>query len=90
MPLNHNSSHILRAFLMQLTLTQVYNGQPLPLGLNVKVEDQEGVPVLERSFPPGDGRFAFTSQVGAEHKICFSTNSSRWFGPAVRTVSISS
>lgn len=26
------------------------------------------------------GRFAFTSDVGGEHVICFSTNSTRWFG----------
>jgi len=68
-----------------LNAPQVYNGAPMPLGLNVKVEDQDANVVLERSLPPGEGRFAFTSQVGAEHKICFSTNSSRWFGPAVRT-----
>ena len=29
---------------------------------------------------PRQGRFAFTSVVGGEHVLCFSTNSSRWFG----------
>jgi len=26
------------------------------------------------------GRFAFTSQVPGEHKLCFQTNATRWFG----------
>jgi len=26
-----------------------------------------------------EGRFAFTSQIGGEHKMCLQSNSSRWF-----------
>ena len=27
-----------------------------------------------------EGRFAFTTTVGGEYNLCFSTNSSKWFG----------
>jgi len=49
------------------------------LGLQVKVTDPEGAVALERALQ-AEGRFAFTSQVSGEYKICFSTNTSRWFG----------
>eukprot|EP01116_Phalansterium_solitarium_P009505 TRINITY_DN23677_c0_g1_i1.p1 TRINITY_DN23677_c0_g1~~TRINITY_DN23677_c0_g1_i1.p1 ORF type:complete len:221 (+),score=1.13 TRINITY_DN23677_c0_g1_i1:111-773(+) len=49
------------------------------LGLQVKVTDPDNNIALERGLQP-EGRFAFTSQVSGEYKICFSTNSTRWFG----------
>eukprot|EP01111_Echinosteliopsis_oligospora_P018377 TRINITY_DN839_c0_g1_i1.p1 TRINITY_DN839_c0_g1~~TRINITY_DN839_c0_g1_i1.p1 ORF type:complete len:219 (+),score=47.65 TRINITY_DN839_c0_g1_i1:50-706(+) len=62
---------------------QAYNAQPTPLGLTIKVTDPEGSLVLDRSTG-AEGKFALTSQIGGEHKLCFATNSSRWFGPAVK------
>jgi len=49
------------------------------LGLQVKVSDPDENIALERGLQP-EGRFAFTSQVSGEYKICFTTNSTRWFG----------
>jgi len=48
------------------------------MGVKVSVTDQEGTLILQRDMNP-DGRFAFTSQAGGEHHVCFQTNSSRWF-----------
>jgi len=47
--------------------------------IKVIVTDPEGNLFLQREMNP-EGRFAFTSQLGGEHKICFQTNTSRWFG----------
>ncbi len=41
---------------------------------------------MTRDFGP-EGRFAFTSQIGGEHKICLQTNSSKWFGAKAQIVS---
>jgi len=49
------------------------------VGIKVTVTDPEGNLFLQREMNP-DGRFAFTSQLGGEHKICIQTNTSRWFG----------
>lgn len=65
---------------------QVYGGQPVTLGTYVKTTDPNGEVILEKVYP-AEGKFALTSQVGGEHTICFSTNTSRWFGPAIKTVS---
>lgn len=65
---------------------QVYGGQPITLGVYVKVTDPNNEVILEKTYPY-EQKFALTSQVGGEHTLCFSTNSSRWFGPAIRTVS---
>jgi len=53
------------------------------LGLSVKVMEPDFNVIMDRAYPP-EGRFAFTSQVGGEHQICVSTNSSRWFGPSIK------
>jgi len=47
--------------------------------IKVTVTDPEGNLFLQRDMN-SEGRFAFTSQIGGEHKICFQTNTSRWFG----------
>jgi len=63
----------------------VYGGQQqFSLGVYVQVSDPEGETVLDKVYNP-DSKFAFTAQAGGEHTLCFSTNASRWFGPAVRT-----
>eukprot|EP01113_Clastostelium_recurvatum_P006620 TRINITY_DN1300_c0_g1_i1.p1 TRINITY_DN1300_c0_g1~~TRINITY_DN1300_c0_g1_i1.p1 ORF type:complete len:216 (+),score=35.38 TRINITY_DN1300_c0_g1_i1:143-790(+) len=58
-------------------------GTPSNLGLTVRIIDPENNPISDRSYP-SSGRFAFTTQIGGEHQVCVSTNSSRWFGPAVK------
>jgi len=50
------------------------------VGIKVTVSDPEGGITLQREMNPS-GRFAFTaSNLGGEYKICFQTNTSRWFG----------
>jgi len=50
------------------------------IGIRVVVNDPEGVQTLQRILG-AEGRYAFTSQVGGEYKMCFQTNtSSAWFG----------
>ena len=39
--------------------------------------DPQNTAMLTRSFGK-EGKFAFTSQIGGEHKVCFSLNASRW------------
>jgi len=51
----------------------------VPQGLRVVVSDPSGAAVLQRELD-AEGRFAFTSVVGGEHVLCFSTTASRWFG----------
>ena len=46
-------------------------------GVKISVSDPQGVNLLQR-LAESSGKFAFTSQVGGEHVLCFSTNSSRW------------
>jgi len=70
--------------LEDLNPPQVYGLNVPTLGVTVQVYDPDLTVILERTMP-ADGKFAFTTQVGGEHKLCFSTNSSRWFGPPVRT-----
>jgi len=61
-------------------------GVPPPRGGNqqqgtaikVTVTDPDGVSVLQREMNPS-GRFAFTSNIGGEYKICFQPNAARWF-----------
>lgn len=72
--------------LEDLNPPQVYGGTPVALGVYVKVTDPNGEMILEKVYAQ-EGRFALTSQVGGEHTLCFATNTSRWFGPAIRTVS---
>jgi len=59
---------------------QVAVGQPPHdrMGVKVSVTDHEGTLILQRDMKP-EGRFAFTSQTGGEHSVCFQTNSTRWF-----------
>ncbi|KYR03165.1 emp24/gp25L/p24 family protein [Tieghemostelium lacteum] len=59
-------------------------GQPNQLALSVRVTDPEKKELLSKTMGT-IGRFSFTTQIGGEHKICFSTNTSRWFGPSVKT-----
>lgn len=49
------------------------------LTVKVKVLDNEAKLVLEREMG-AENRVAFTSQTSGEHKLCFSSPSSRWFG----------
>lgn len=65
---------------------QAYGGAAFTLGVYVKVTDPNGESVLDKVYGP-DSKFALTAQSGGEHTLCFATNASRWFGPAVRTVS---
>jgi len=53
--------------------------QPTTKGIKVTVNDPENNVLMNRDFG-AEGRFAFTSQMGGEHKICLQTNSSKWFG----------
>lgn len=50
-----------------------------PLTIKTKVTDAEGKLLLQREMS-SENRVAFTSQTSGEHKICFSTASTRWFG----------
>ena len=45
--------------------------------IQVSVTDPQNSAMLTRSFEK-EGKFAFTSQIGGEHKVCFSLNASRW------------
>jgi len=65
----------------QPTPVQFMNQQPNPsqVGVTLTVTDADGVVVLTRDMQP-QGRFAFTSQSAGEHKICFNTNTTKWFG----------
>jgi len=47
-------------------------------GIKVIVYDPDGQVALQREMNPS-GRFAFTSQIGGEYKMCFQPNSARWF-----------
>jgi len=49
------------------------------MGMKVVVKDPVNEVVLDRSMDK-EGRFALNAQVGGEHTICFSTNTTRWFG----------
>jgi len=48
------------------------------------VRDPESNVVLQRDLTT-QGRFAFTSQIGGEHILCFSTGGGRWFGTKQKT-----
>jgi len=50
-----------------------------PSGIKVNVQDPETRVILTREMNL-DARFAFTSQIGGEHKICLQLNTSSWFG----------
>jgi len=54
-------------------------GEETAFGIRVTVNDPEGGVILQRDMKP-IGRVAFTSQVGGEYKVCFQTNTTRWFG----------
>jgi hypothetical protein len=56
-------------------------------GIKVTVTDPEGNIAMQRDMNPS-GRFAFTSAQEGEFKLCFQTNSSRWFGARQRIVSL--
>jgi len=59
---------------------QTPGGHPA-LGIKITINDPEGKQFISRDHMIMDGRFAFTSQIGGEHKVCFKTNStSGWFG----------
>jgi len=74
---------VLGKFKLEDMNSPVDGGQPMLLGFSVKVLDPEKGVVIDRSMG-SEGRFAFTSHIGGEHTICTSTNSSRWFGPAIK------
>eukprot|EP01132_Coremiostelium_polycephalum_P000897 gene897-1122_t len=59
-------------------------GMSPQLALSVNVLDPEKKEFLSKTMGP-EGRFAFTTLIGGEYQICFHTNTSRWFGPSVRT-----
>jgi len=60
---------------------QVPSGQT---GLKVTVTDPEGVQSLQRVLGL-EGRFAFTSQLGGEHKICLTLNTpAGWFSEKMK------
>lgn len=45
----------------------------------MKITDPEQFDFYERTFPKAS-RFAFTSARGGEYRLCFSTNTTTWFG----------
>lgn len=49
------------------------------VGLKLNVQDPANNMVLTKALDV-EGKFAFTSAAGGEYQLCFSTNSSRWFG----------
>jgi len=49
------------------------------VGIKLTATEPGGALALQRDLGP-EGRFAFTSQLGGEYKICFQTNGSSWFG----------
>eukprot|EP01114_Cavostelium_apophysatum_P020217 TRINITY_DN671_c0_g1_i1.p1 TRINITY_DN671_c0_g1~~TRINITY_DN671_c0_g1_i1.p1 ORF type:complete len:257 (+),score=53.79 TRINITY_DN671_c0_g1_i1:46-816(+) len=54
---------------------------PGDVGIKVVVTDPEGHNTIPSRVTPLEGRFAFTSQLGGEHKMCFQTNTTGgWFG----------
>ncbi|EFA79707.1 emp24/gp25L/p24 family protein [Heterostelium album PN500] len=59
-------------------------GISTPLALSVIVTDPENHEVLSKQMG-ASGRFAFQTLIGGEYKICISTNSSKWFGPTIKT-----
>jgi len=59
---------------------QIQQQAPPGVGIKVTVTDPSGNLALQRDLP-SEGRFALTSQMGGEFKICVQTNTSaRWFG----------
>eukprot|EP01132_Coremiostelium_polycephalum_P002721 gene2721-3378_t len=59
-------------------------GLPSQLTLTVKVFDPEKKEFLTQTMGR-EGRFSFTTLIGGEYQVCVSTNSSRWFGPSVKS-----
>lgn len=60
-----------------------YNNPDMPAGgavtIRVLVTDPAGQVLFQRAAD-AKGKFAFTSQRGGEHVLCFSSTSSSWFG----------
>eukprot|EP01133_Synstelium_polycarpum_P000180 gene180-216_t len=54
------------------------------LSLAVVVTDPDRQEIMSKSMG-ASGRFVFHTLIGGEYKICVSTNTSKWFGPAVKT-----
>jgi hypothetical protein len=50
---------------------------PAAQGIKLWVNDPQGANLLSR-VADTEGKFAFTSQVGGEHMVCFQTNGTRW------------
>ncbi|KAM9982748.1 hypothetical protein ACTFIZ_007276 [Dictyostelium cf. discoideum] len=80
---NPKDTTVLGKYILE-DITPQQGGYGNQLSLTVKVTDPEKREVLSKTMP-SNGRFAFSTQVGGEHKICFSTNTSKWFGPSVKT-----
>ena len=78
---------IMSKFKLEDMNQQQYGAPQVVLGVHIKITDPNNEVILEKIYP-ADAKFALTAQSGGEHTICYSTNSSRWFGPAVRTVSL--
>jgi hypothetical protein len=49
-------------------------------GIRIAVSDPAGKVILSKMAADA-GRFAFTSQVGGDHRICLVTNTTHWFAP---------
>jgi p24 family protein alpha len=49
------------------------------VGIKLNVQDPANNIVMTKQLDV-EGKFAFTSAAGGEYQLCFSTNSSRWFG----------
>jgi hypothetical protein len=65
---------------------QMQQQAPPGVGIKVTVTDPSGNLALQRELP-SEGRFALTSQMGGEFKICVQTNTSaRWFGSKQKLV----
>ncbi|GAM29046.1 hypothetical protein SAMD00019534_122220, partial [Acytostelium subglobosum LB1] len=61
------------------------NGMPnSQLALTIKITDPENHEVMNKHMG-ASGRFAFQTLMGGEYKVCVSTNSSKWFGPSIKT-----
>jgi hypothetical protein len=58
---------------------RIHSETAASIGITLKVTDPDQFDFYERTFPQ-QSRFAFTSARGGEYRLCFSTNTSTWFG----------
>lgn len=69
------------------SVPQQQQQNPNAPGIKVVVSDPQGAVALQRGMP-SESRFALTSQLPGEYKLCFQTNSTGgWFGGKRKVVS---